>query len=180
MSSRAGRKRKVGEREPNGRLSQAVRRAMEPTPPAQAKRLRDAALRRMEDEAYGWEIGRLWVENRLDAHEWEAGKRLRRLTEELRKLKGGPNPNPKTVRIGEGHGGHDADPDSERGIEEARRTIELAAVVSAAVGAITPGVIRSTVLRVVELDEPCTGPHGRAWLRDGLADLARHWRIERP
>lgn len=178
MPARAGRKRKDGEREASGRLSQAVKRAMEPNSPAEVKRLRDASLAEMRDPAFGWQIGRYWLEKRLDAHEFEAGKRLRHLIEAYRKAAGIPSPHPRSTLPMLEARGHDPSPDSERGRAEAERAVALAGALTAAVGSITPGVVRQTVIEVVERDIACVGPHGMAWLRHGLGELATHLKIQ--
>lgn len=67
-------------REPNGRHQ----REPQQSGPGQAKRLRDAALRRMEAPEWGTELGRLFLERKIAAEEFEAGKRYAQITRDYR------------------------------------------------------------------------------------------------
>ena len=73
--SRAGRKRMIGEREPNGKMSRAVKRDIDGVSPAEAARLRDAALRGMRDQVWATPLGQAFATGAVCASEFEAGKR---------------------------------------------------------------------------------------------------------
>lgn len=80
--SRAGRKRKEGIREPNGRLKRETRQAAKATAkdmggvsPGQIKRLRDMALAGVRDSIWGTVLGQLFLTNAITASQFEAGKR---------------------------------------------------------------------------------------------------------
>lgn len=72
----AGRKRKQGEREPNGRIARDFRRQLDGPAPGDVRRLRDAALRGLRDAEWGTEPGRLYLVGRLTEARYAALKRV--------------------------------------------------------------------------------------------------------
>ena len=65
-------KRKIKARTPSGQLSRAGRQRE--YPPAQVRRLRDAAMAGLRDPEWGTELGRLYLEGTITAAMYAAGK----------------------------------------------------------------------------------------------------------
>ena len=135
--AKAGRKRKQGERHPSGDL--ILERA---TAPAAIRRLREAALAGMQDSRWGTEAGRLLLLGRLTDKQYEAGCRWMTL---YQRASSAMQSRPHVLSASDYNrsSGAASDPDSERGIEEAKRhlkdmeTYQKALVKLAAHGPIT-------------------------------------------
>lgn len=69
---KVGRPAQVGERYPSGKLKPPEKQKAS-TPPAQIKRLFEAALRRAADPIYGTSLGLLFMNGDITAHELAAG-----------------------------------------------------------------------------------------------------------
>ena len=108
-------------RHPGGRLNTYAsdRAASELTSPAEIRRLRDAAMSGLRDAAWGSEVGRLHLTNRISSSELAAAKRWLELTAKYSRALGSPKP-PTTVSL-EALGGTPPDPDSEIGQKQAKR-----------------------------------------------------------
>lgn len=97
-------------REPNGRLSRASREAIDPTPPAAIRRLRDAALSGMAAPEWGTELGLMYLRGEIAAPLYETGRRWLRLVEAWRHATGCPAPHPRSG-ANFGSGGKSPEPD---------------------------------------------------------------------
>lgn len=105
--------RKKIHREPNGRLVRD-----EPTAPAEAKRLRDAAMRDVMSAEYGTELGRLFLAKSIDATMYAAGKRMWELHAAYQVAMQSPAMGRLSL---DGGRSQPVDPDSDAGASEARR-----------------------------------------------------------
>jgi hypothetical protein len=177
--AKLGRKREDGEREPNGRLSRTTKKQIEAKNPNEMKRLRDAAILGMRDPLWGTELGRLFLRNRIDEVQFEAGKRWRNLVDTWRKNQVGPQIDPKSglsVLFVENRGrGRDRtyDPDVVAATQET--DLALRHALDALNGA---GQLESRTVRdCCEMEIPIIGLSEIWWLRDGLDALATHWRL---
>lgn len=161
-------------REDNGR-----RQREREFPPAQVKRLRDAAMNGLRGEEWGTELGRLYLENRITAEMYAAGKRWNETVAWYHQAIGAKPAKSASVEIG--IGAQPADPDSAEGRKQAIREAERAERFYEA-HAVLLGV--PTAERVVRnLCEQNEGPCGYAELlatRNGLFALAAHWGLTGP
>jgi hypothetical protein len=164
-------------REPSGRPSRAVADAVKPCSPAEVRRLRDAALANMHDEAWGWEIGRLFLQGKISADEFEAGKRWRRLVEAWRQATGMPKPSPKALAMFSGPRSEPADPDSDEGQKEIARARELTtAMMESHAVLVSFGLLaENAVRRTCESDFAPEGQEGLNQLVRGLGSLSVLW-----
>jgi len=170
-------------REPNGRLSRSTEHAIDAVAPAVVKRLRDAAARGMADQEWGTQLGRLFLEAKITAPQYEAGKRWGRLVTLWHKSVGAPKPYP-----GEGpvaflgttrgkDGSEDPAIDTAEG-KKLRRTrydaiddMQQAHAVLLGAGMLAESAVRGTC----EANEAPIGSLGMENLQRGLSWLARHW-----
>lgn len=159
-------------RQPNGRPQPEART----TPVANAKRIRDEAVRTSAHAEYGTELGRLWLGDQISANMYEAGKRWAIMAASCATAMQAPSRNPKSLAIGESGTSHPVDPDSEEGVREAKRHHHAVNTFKAAVGVLTlPS--RRAVEVVCEQGLACSGYQQLMDLRSGLAILAHHWRL---
>jgi hypothetical protein len=157
-------------RTPSGQLSRAGRERE--FPPAQVKRLRDAAMTGLRDPEWGTELGRLYLEGTITAAMYAAGKEWR---EKAARYVSTLGHFPVRTLLIEGRGGSmPPDPDTTEGQKRARR--EAAAMerfFEAHHVLLSAGkMAEATVRRLCEHNE---GPCGMAELialRNGLAALA--------
>ena len=159
-------------REPNGRPQREVQ-----TMPAEAKRLRDAALRGMQAPEWGTELGRLFLERKVPAEEFEAGKRYAQVTRDYRRALGiteveikGQDPNRSR--------GNPPDADSEAGRALTKAEQAAVARMHAAELAIRETGGRNvfrTVHRICVDDECAVGLLDLRNLSTGLQALAAHF-----
>lgn len=170
-------------REPSGRLSRSTSDAIEAVAPAAMKRLRDAAARGMADPEWGSELGRLFLDAKITAPEYEAGKRWGRLVRLWHRATGAPPPYPGegpvaflgTVRSRDE--GDDPPVDSPEGKKlrgDRRRVIEDMQNAHAALmgaGRFAEVAVRATC----EENEMPVGLFGLNNLRNGLRWLASFW-----
>lgn len=187
--ARAGRKRKQGlyqVREPNGRLSRALEATVEACSPAEVRRLRDAALVGLRDEMWGSEIGRLFLDNKISAEEFEAGKRWARMAALYNHAISAPSPDARACSFERRGKSHSPDPDSKEGqiiVERDRRAVEemnaaLAAMRDAHAALLGAGMLAERSVRAVcERDEAPEGYAGLESLKLGLLWVAKHWGI---
>lgn len=178
LAQMASRRKYAANRNPGGRLSEAGR-ARE-FPPAQVKRLRDAAMAGMRDPEWGSELGRLYLNNVITEAMYAAGKRW---TEQAAKYRGVIGVFPLKSSSAEGGSwSHQPDPDSPKGQEIAgkeRDAMERYFEAEAVLVNCGPGV-RITVRRVCEDGEVLGGYSEVIALRIGLLRLADHWGLTRP
>ncbi|MCC6889627.1 MAG: hypothetical protein IT536_13920 [Hyphomicrobiales bacterium] len=166
------RKRLVKARTPSGQLSRAARERE--FPPAQIKRLRDAALAGLRDPQWGTELGRLYLQGTITASMYAAGKDWReKAARYVKSLNHFPV---RSVRLEGRAGGLAPDPDTVEGRRQAKREADAmerffeAHHVLLSAGKLAEHAVR----RLCEHDE---GPCGMAELmalRNGLAALAQH------
>ena len=157
-------------RTPSGQLSRAGRERE--FPPAQVKRLRDAAMAGLRDPEWGTELGRLYLEGTITAAMYAAGKEWR---EKAARYVSTLGHFPVRTLLIEGRGGSmPPDPDTTEGQKRARR--EAAAMerfFEAHHVLLSAGkMAEATVRRLCEYNE---GPCGMAELialRNGLSALA--------
>lgn len=165
-------------REPNGRRSRSLDPIPQGASPGEAKRLRDAALRGMAAPEWGTALGRLFLEDKIEAMHYEAGKKWLRTVEAWHEAIGAPPPRPPAQAFDAGRGkDREPDPDTEAGqrrAEQHRRAIRaMEAAQEALIGA--GKLAEAMVKRVVETDADITLPNDLASLRHGLYWLAGHW-----
>jgi hypothetical protein len=169
-------------REPNGRLSRATCRELDARSPAEIRRLRDAAIAGMRDPEWATEIGRLFLDGRLEAALFEAGKRWARLSVACRQAIAAPRQFPAVSAFVEKRGGHDADPDSDEGRKQAARDrIVVAEFLEAHAVLKGAGVLAESVVRhVCEDNKAIVGQGQMVALTSGLSWLAQHWGLTAP
>jgi hypothetical protein len=164
-------------REPNGRLSRASEDAVKAVSPVAIRRLRDAAIRGMADAEWGTEIGRLYLEGKLNEASYEAGKRWNRLVAAYHKAIGATPPYPKAIAFKRAEPSHEPHEDSDAGKKQIARDKDIIAdmreahAVLLGAGKIAEYAVRSTC----EENEAPVGSIGLDGLQRGLAWLAQHW-----
>jgi hypothetical protein len=164
----------VEEREPNGRRS----RSGQPKeyPPAQVKRLRDAAMAGLRDPEWGTNAGRLFLDGTLSPECYAAAKWWREAASRYRQAICAPSADPRAISLEAGRGSSAADPDSPAGKDEARRhkgAIEIfdkAHKVLLSAGKLAERAVR----RLCENDESPVGEEERKHAISGLLALATH------
>jgi hypothetical protein len=172
---RTGRKRNsMAPREPTGRTSRAADERE--FPPAQVKRLRDAAMRGLRAPEWGTELGLLYLNNDITAAMYAAGKRWSEMVETYRHAIGVFPV--RSVGIERGRGGSSPDPDSPEGRKIAQRESDAAERFFAADAALMQLGGRNPYHFVRMLCEANEMPGGYAELRQlrkGLLVLVAHW-----
>ena len=157
-------------RTPSGQLSRAGRERE--FPPAQVKRLRDAAMAGLRDPEWGTELGRLYLEGTITASMYAAGKDWR---EKAARYVDTLGHFPVRTILLEGRGGSmPPDPDTPEGQKRARREADaMERFFEAHHILLSAGkMAEATVRRLCEHNE---GPCGMAELialRNGLSALA--------
>lgn len=164
-------------REPNGRPSRVADREMTPCSPAEVRRLRDASLRGMQAPEWGTHLGRLFLEGKITAPQFEAGKRWAQLAAAARKAICAPAESAAASTFVPKQGGHEPDPDSERGKKIAaddRTTVQ--AMMEAHAILIAAGMLAENAVRTVcEDDRALTAHEQLLALIRGLSWIAQHW-----
>lgn len=172
MNKHKRKARLVRNREPSGRIQREVRT----TPVANAKRIRDEAVRTHAHAEYGSELGRLWLDDRISASMYEAGKRWAMAASSAATAMQGPSSNPKSLAIGESGTSHPVDPDSEEGAREAKRHAHaVEALAKAKLLLSQEGLV--AVETVCERGLAVDGFSQFLNLKSGLAVLANHWHL---
>lgn len=173
-------------REPSGRLSRSTEQAIDAVSPAAIKRLRDAAVRQVADPIWGTQLGRLFLERKIDAPQFEAGKRWGNLVRAWHWAIGAPKPHPgegPVAFMGTIRGGVSDDPpaDSEEGKLLRRKRLAMASDMQQAHAVlIGAGMLAERAVRATcEENEVPIGALGLMNLQEGLSWLAKHWGIER-
>jgi hypothetical protein len=111
-----GRRNKlITAREPNGRIQRSPTVA-----PSEAKRIRDEAVRKSRQSEYGSELGRLWLDDKITAPMYEAGKKWVIVAVAYSMALLSPSANPRSLNVGSGGESHPVDPDSPQGEREAK------------------------------------------------------------
>lgn len=171
----AKKNRLIKSRSPGGRPSRAGQERE--FPPAQVKRLRDAAMAGLRDPEWGTELGRLYLEGTITHGMYAAGKKWGEYADKYSHAIG---VFPVRSSTGEPRGkAHPPDPDSKKGkdiaekeADHAERFFEAHSVLVRAGAMVGPSVRR--------LCEHNEGPCGMAELiavRTGLMALVSHWNL---
>lgn len=179
--TRKGRKRQSGPREPAGRLARSAAAPETSYAPSAIKRLTECAIRGVADAAYGTPLGRLYLEGRLSAAQFAAGRRFDRLTRAYRQAIAAPRPDPRSNALEVGPRSVDIDPESFVGHrQQAEHRASVAAMEEArAVLASCGKAVESTVRDLCEARELPAGWSGQNALCAGLTALAEHWHLTR-
>lgn len=119
LSKRPGRKRMAGSRTPSGQLSRKVVDELDGRAPGAVMRFVRDSLRGYADPVYGTPLGRLFLDGKLTAAEFETGKRWDRLIRRYHKAINAPFPDPKSIALDKIGASREADPDSNAGREQA-------------------------------------------------------------
>lgn len=173
--SRAGRKRKIGERFPSGQ----IRPTDDGPSPAAVKRLHSAALLGMSDPAWGSIAGLYYLSKKIDEAEYQAAKRFGDLHSQYISVIGGPRP-PKTSTGEMPAKVAQIDVDSELGQQQADRHITIMTRYNEAHGAllIVGPMVESDIIRFCS--HPGQTPDGYAGMirvKNGLKALAELWKV---
>lgn len=160
-------------REPNGRIQ---RGAIELTPSSEVRRLRDAALNGLRDQAWGTELGRLYLVGKVTATMYAAGRRWAELASKYSQALCSPSPDPKAVSF-DRSGGSQVDPDSHEGRKEARRHVRAVTSFIDAHAALksTSRASERIVRSMCESNEMLSGHESLIALSTGLSALAGFW-----
>jgi hypothetical protein len=170
LMAKTGRKRSVVARETNGR----AQRERE-FPPAQVRRLRDAAMQGLRDPEWGTELGRLNLTGKINDSMFAAGKKWAILASQYQAAIGVFPVRTASPTLG--RNSEPPDPDSDEGKKIAERETNGAERFFAADAVLIqagPGV-RQIVRRVCEDNEMPCGLDELARLRAGLMHLVSHW-----
>ena len=161
----------LAKREPNGK-PQRERSGPSPT---EISRLRDAALAGMKDPIWGTQLGILHLSGKLTSSQLAAGKRWADLARDYSAACQSPRA-PKSVDIEPG-GGSPIDPDSAKGLREARRHSQIVHGYLGSLEALkrTGEAPRLAVRDVCEFNLFPVGSFQLAALRTGLQGLAAWW-----
>ena len=160
-------------REPSGRLSRSRFDEDMACSPAQVRRLRDAAAAGMSDPEWGTELGRLFLQGKVSAPNYAAGKWWAVLAVRARRAIDAPKEAPTKAAFVWGIGGRDADPDSDEGKKLAARDREDVMEFMAAHGALLgAGMLAERAVRSVCEDRKTVEGHqelislnrGLSWL----------------
>ena len=177
VRSRTRKRKAVTSREPSGRPSRTDPAALVACSPAEVRRLRDAALAGMQSAEWGTELGRLFLNGKINAPCFAAGKRWAELATNYRDAIGAPQPSPKAASIERrGHTGA-VDPDSESGAKQAARDRETVLNYTDAHRALSgAGMLSEQAVRAAcERNELVTGVHALGLLNVGLSRLSLFW-----
>lgn len=160
-------------REPNGR----PQRSPKEFPPAQVRRLRDAAMTGLRDPEWGTELGRLFLTEAITSAMYAAGKRWR---EDADQYRGAIDVRPlKSPSVERGIMGTEPDTDSPEGQKVAKRHRDSMEKFYAAHAAlIGAGMMAESLVRRVCEDDKSAGSYiERNALRFGLSTLADHYQL---
>jgi hypothetical protein len=166
----ASRRKSLAPRHPGGKLVQS-----EPDiSPGEVRRLRDAALRGLRDAEWASELGRYYLEGKLNHAQFAAGKWWTMLAARYADAIGA-KPHPKPIALERGSASHQCDPGSERGLEIAQTHERDVRRFLAAYEALQKcGTIAVKAVRdLCEYDQSPGGHHDFTRLIEGLNVLAR-------
>lgn len=171
-------------RERNGRLARGL---VPPgaVSPAEAYRLRQAALIGMRSPEWGSELGRLYLAEKIESSQYEAGKSWRVVVEQYRQAVGAPSPHPRGQKYERASPATLPD-DPPLGTRAGDRLLRIrklmidrmidAQEVLIAAGRDELRQIRATV----EDEQAPVGHHSLLILRSGLTALSIHWGLTKP
>ena len=163
----------LARREPNGQTKRSLREPAGPSP-TEISRLRDAALTGMKDPIWGTQLGILHLSGKLTNSQLAAGKRWAELARDYSTAQQSPKP-PRSPAL-EASAGSAVDPDSAKGVREARRHSQI---VHGYLGALetltrTSSLARAAVVLVCEQDAHPI-PTELVALKSGLDALTAFW-----
>lgn len=147
-------------------------------PPAQVKRLREAAMHGLRDPEWATELGRLYLENRIDHAMYAAGKRWAEYAERYRRHSGF-FPTLRTSTGEQRGASHPIDPESDRGREIAEQEADAAEKFFKADAVLVqagPDIGRA-VRRLCEDNEMVCCMADLISVRAGLMHLVQHWNL---
>lgn len=173
--SRAGRKRKVGDRFPAGQIRPEEQSAS----PASIRRLRDAALMGMADPAWGSVAGLFYLSKKIDEVEYQTAKRFGDLHSQYIGVIGGPK-QPKTSTGQIMSSSADVDVDSAAGDEQAKRHIAIMTKYNDAHTAllVISSAAEADLIRFCAMPgEAPVGHEGVIRVKNGLKALAELWKV---
>jgi hypothetical protein len=163
--------RLITRREPNGRPQRDRTVA-----PSEAKRIRDTVARMARQPEYGTELGRLWLDDKISAPMYEAGKKWVIVAVQRSMALQGPSAHPRSLNIGSGGESHPVDPDSPAGQQEAKHHAKAVQVYDAALNAV-PKESWTAIETVCGQGLSLCGHQQLLDLRCGLLILASHWHL---
>lgn len=164
-------RKNVTAREPNGQPQRTRSMA-----PSNAKRIRDEAVRKSHQSEYGSELGRLWLDDKITASMYEAGKKWLVVAVANSIALQSPSANPRSLGIGSGGESHPVDPDSPQGEREAKYHRKAVLTYQSAISSI-PNSSHRTIETVVERGLALCGHQELLDFRCGLLILANHWHL---
>lgn len=145
--------------------------------PAEVRRIRDAAMKGMRDPEWGTELGRLFLERKITAEMYGAGKWWRDIATTYLAARDAPAASPRATSLEFGSRGSHCDPDTEEGRKQATRDRNAAArfeeahAVLLGAGALSERYVRD----LCEHDKAPFGSYARTAVIRGLGWLAE-WR----
>jgi hypothetical protein len=180
--SGAGRKRQLGVREPNGRLSRAVQKAVDARTSNEIRRLRDACILGMRDPMWGTELGRLLLGGKIEPEHFEAGRRWANLVAAWRQQHVGPPISPKGCLANLSGEPRGVASDRTDDPEAVQRAVEIGGELKGAFAAIKDAPEGRFALRVLqdccEMNRAVVLVSDLASLKIGLAALSEYWAIK--
>lgn len=169
-------------REPNGRESRVDQRERKGVSPAEVRRLRDKALIDIKDAHWGSMAGRLYLADKLKAHQYEAARRWCEAAKDYYEAIAAPGENPSPSPLELRSHAHPIDPDTERGQQEAAGDRNKVETFNRAKEVLLNNLPKLESLRfylafrrVIEFDEAPEGHRQLLDLSDGLERLAVHF-----
>lgn len=164
-------------REPSGRPSRSDPNAPVACAPAEVRRLRDAALAQMQDHKWGTELGRLFLNGKINAPCFAAGTRWAELATSYRNALNAPQPSPKAASIERRGHTQPVDPDSDSGAKQAENDRQIVLDFGAAHKVLTGlGMVTEQAVRAAcESNEATLGHYALEALKRGLTGLSLHW-----
>ena len=181
VSARRGRRRADGARTPTGQLSRRLMDEIGGQAPSAVVRLVQDSLRGYADEVYGAPLGRLFLDGKLTAAEFEAGKRWDRLIRRYHFAIAAPLPDPRAGSLAlleRGAPTPPPDPESERGRAQIDLDRQIIDACRRAHAVIVGHGMRAEhdMRRLCEgLGELPAGAEALSRAKGVLASLARHW-----
>lgn len=165
------------ERTPSMRPSRAQEDYGRDYSPTEVRRLRDAAMRGLRDAEWGTELGGLYLERKITAAMYGAGKWWREMAVAHLSAINAPCPTPRRISLEGSMGGTAPDPDSDEGLRIAARERDTLKLFNAAhKELIAAGMLAEHYVR--ELCEENLRPFGSAPMAATVAGLQRlvDWR----
>jgi len=166
------RRKSLTRREPNGRPQRAPPDLPSPT---EVSRLRDAALAGMRDPVWGSMLGQMLLGGKITSFQFSVGRKWSELAREYSAISQSPQP-PKSANL-DPRGGIGPDPDSPKGLREARQQTFVKHQYLAAYELLklTGDASMRAVVDTCEAGLHPVGLDGLNQLRKGLDTLGAFW-----